>query len=153
MRLVEETEAHVLVRLLLLLRLSRGSLSGATGSSTAGSSSTTTGATRWDGGKLGGTLSDQLQNVSGYSSKVLANCRCGVTYLVDVLALELGDELVKALAISLNADGLKDLLLWCQLCSQRPCEYADLDVAGRGRGVATEAEEKVCRKVLHFDGL
>jgi hypothetical protein len=35
----------------------------------------------------------------------------GVSYLVDVLALKLADELVKALAVSLNADGLKDLLL------------------------------------------
>lgn len=30
---------------------------------------------------------------------------------------------------------------------------ADLDVAGGRRGVTTEAEEKVCRKVLHFDGV
>jgi hypothetical protein len=78
---------------------------------------------------------------------------CGITYLVDVLALELGDELVKALAVSLNADGLKDLLLWCQSWSHRIRKYANLDVAGRGRGVATEAEEEVCREVLHFDGL
>jgi hypothetical protein len=45
------------------------------------------------------------------------------SYLVDVLALELTDE-------------LEDLL----------------DVAGGRRGVTTKAEEKVCRKVLHFDG-
>lgn len=57
-------------------------------------------------------------------------------YLVDVLALKLRDELLKTLVISLNADGLKDLL----------------DVSGLGRGVATEAEEKVCSEVLHFAG-
>jgi hypothetical protein len=58
------------------------------------------------------------------------------SYLVDVLALELTDELVETLAVSLNADRLEDLL----------------DVAGGRRGVTTKAEEKVCRKVLHFDG-
>lgn len=57
------------------------------------------------------------------------------TDLVDVLALELRDELVEALVIGLNADGLKD----------------SLDVLGRGGGVATEAEEKVSGEVLHFD--
>jgi hypothetical protein len=56
-------------------------------------------------------------------------------YLVDVLALELLDELVEALAVGLDADGLKDLL----------------DVAGGRRGVAAEAEEKVCCEVLHCD--
>jgi len=58
-------------------------------------------------------------------------------HLVDVLALELGDELLKAVAVSLNADGLEDRL----------------DVGGRGGGVAAEGEEEVSRQVLHFDGL
>jgi hypothetical protein len=38
-----------------------------------------------------------------------------VPYLVDVLALELAEELVKAVAVSLNTDGLKDLLLMCEM--------------------------------------
>ena len=67
MRLIEETEAHVLVGLLLLLLLlglSGRSLGSTAGSSTTGSGSSTTTATRWDGGKLGRSLGDQLQNVS-----------------------------------------------------------------------------------------
>lgn len=62
-RLIEETETHVLIGLLLLLLLllNRGVLSGTTsGGSTSGSGTTT--ATRWDGGELGGTLRDQLQS-------------------------------------------------------------------------------------------
>jgi hypothetical protein len=71
MRLVEKTEAHVVIGLLLLLLLSLlggGSVGSAASSSTTGSGGSTTGATRWDGGKLGGTLGDQLQGVSSYSS-------------------------------------------------------------------------------------
>lgn len=64
-RLVEKSEAHVVVRLLLLLLLSglRGSLlSGTTsGSSSTTGSGTATGATRWDGGELGRALLDQLE--------------------------------------------------------------------------------------------
>jgi hypothetical protein len=56
-------------------------------------------------------------------------------YLVDVLALELADELVEALAVGLDTDRLKNLL----------------DVAGGGRGVAAESEEEVCCEVLHCD--
>jgi hypothetical protein len=65
MRLVEETETHILVRLLLLLLLGLflGLLGSGTtraaGSSTA-SSGTTSRATRGDGGKLLGTRGDQL---------------------------------------------------------------------------------------------
>ena len=76
MRLVEETEAHVVIGLLLLLLLllsSRGLLSTTGSSSSAAGGSTTTGSTGWDGGELGRTFLDEL---------------------VDVLALELGDELV-----------------------------------------------------------
>jgi hypothetical protein len=94
MRLVEETETHVLVRLLLLLLLgglrSGLSLSGATsGSSTTGSGSTT-GTAGGNGSKLLGTGSDEL---------------------VDVLALKLGDQLVKTVGVSLDTNGLKDGLL------------------------------------------
>jgi hypothetical protein len=67
---------------------------------------------------------------------LIASCKRGTSYLVNVLALELADELLEALVISLDTDGFEDLL----------------DVAGGGRGVATEAEEQVCREVLHSDG-
>lgn len=56
-------------------------------------------------------------------------------YLVDVLALKLGDQGVEAGLISLNTDRLKD----------------SLDVGSGGRGVATESEKEVCREVLHFE--
>jgi hypothetical protein len=73
MRLVEKTEAHVLVGLLLLLLLGLlggGGVTRATGSgSTASSGSTTTGATRWDGGELGRTLRDELRGVN-YCSRI-----------------------------------------------------------------------------------
>lgn len=57
------------------------------------------------------------------------------SYLLDVLALELGDQGVKALVIGLNANGLEN----------------GLDIGGRGGGVASEAEKKVSCEVLHFD--
>lgn len=56
-------------------------------------------------------------------------------YLVDVLALKLGDQGVEARLVSLNTDGLKD----------------GLDVGSGGRGVSTESEKEVCREVLHFE--
>lgn len=60
-RLVEETEAHVLIGLLLLLFLLLGLLLSSRGSSTAsGRSSSGTGAAGGNGGELGGTLSDKL---------------------------------------------------------------------------------------------
>lgn len=73
MRLVEKTETHVLVGLLLLLLL-LGLLSGSGLSSTAGSGGTTRGgsatrATRGNGSKLGGTGGDQLELVSTCSFK------------------------------------------------------------------------------------
>lgn len=59
-RLVEETEAHVVIGLLLLLGLllGGGGLGGSTsgGSTSSGGTSTTGG----NGGELGGTLGDQL---------------------------------------------------------------------------------------------
>ncbi len=62
MRLIEKTEAHILVGLLLVLLLLgdlllRGSSTAGSGTSGWGSSSTP----GWDGGELGGTLRDQLQ--------------------------------------------------------------------------------------------
>ncbi len=56
------------------------------------------------------------------------------SHLVDVLALEPGNEGVEAVAVSLDADGLED----------------GSDVLGRGAGVASEAEEEVSGEVLHF---
>ena len=63
-RLVEETEAHVVVGLLLLLGLLLGG--GGLGGSTGGGGTTSsggTGTTRGNGGELGGTLGDQLRMV------------------------------------------------------------------------------------------
>lgn len=63
-RLVEETEAHVLIGLLLLLSLLLGGGSGGVTTSGGGSSgggSTTTGG---NGGELGGTLGDELEENS-----------------------------------------------------------------------------------------
>ena len=59
-RLVEETEAHVVVGLLLLLGLLLGG--GGLGGSTSGGSTSSggTSTTRGNGGELGGTLGDQL---------------------------------------------------------------------------------------------
>jgi hypothetical protein len=90
MRLVEKTEAHVVVGLLLLLDLllSGGSVSGGSGSTT-GSGGSSAGTAGGNGSKLLGAGGDQL---------------------VDVLALKLGDELVEALGVSLDTDGLKDSL-------------------------------------------
>ena len=56
-------------------------------------------------------------------------------YLLDVLALKLGDQGVEALLIGLNANRLED----------------GLDIGGRGGGVATEGEKKVSCEVLHFE--
>ena len=54
---------------------------------------------------------------------------------MDVLALELRDQSVETLIISFDSDGFENAL----------------DVLCRRRGVTAEVEEKVCRKVLHFD--
>jgi hypothetical protein len=56
-------------------------------------------------------------------------------YLLDILALELGEESVETLIISFDSDGFENAL----------------DVLGRRRRVTAEGEEKICRKVLHFD--
>lgn len=58
-----------------------------------------------------------------------------LSYLGDVLAIELREEGLDALSIGLNADGRED----------------GGDVLGGGRGVATEAKEKVSGEVLHFE--
>lgn len=57
------------------------------------------------------------------------------SYLVDVLARELRDELLKTLILGLNADGAED----------------SLDILSRGRGVAAEGEQEVSCEVLHFE--
>lgn len=58
-----------------------------------------------------------------------------MSYLRDILALELGDESVETVLVGLNANGLED---------------GD-DVSGLGAGVATESEEEVSCEVLHFE--
>jgi len=65
-RLVEQTEAHVLVRLLLLLFLLSllGRLLGGTGATSSRSSTSRGGTTRWDGGELALALGDQLCDLS-----------------------------------------------------------------------------------------
>merc|ERR1712098_254757 len=82
-RLVEKTETHILVGLLLLLFLLLGLLSGGTSSSWG----STTSSSRWNGSQLAGTLSDQL---------------------LDVLALELRDKGGETLIIGLDSNGLED---------------------------------------------
>lgn len=57
-------------------------------------------------------------------------------YLVDVLSLELRDELVETVAVSLDSDGLEN----------------GLDIGGGWAGVSTEAEKEVCCHVLHVCG-
>ena len=66
MRLVEKTEAHVVIGLLLLLSLllSGGGLSGTTSGSGASSGGSTTGTAGGNGSKLLRAGSDQLRQVS-----------------------------------------------------------------------------------------
>lgn len=58
------------------------------------------------------------------------------TNLLEVLALELSNELLEALGLSVNADGGED----------------SLDVSNGGRLVAGKGKEHVGGDVLHFDG-
>jgi hypothetical protein len=96
-RLVKETETHVIIGLLLLLLLSGlgcSLLSSTTGgSSSATSSGTTARSARGNGSELGRTLLDEL---------------------VYVLAVELGDQLVETLVVSLDTDGFEDGLCYCK---------------------------------------
>lgn len=123
----------------LLLGLLLGSLGSGTASGSTSSGGSATSTARGDRGELGGTLSDQLYCilVSTQSLRIPSSRKWGRSYLVDVLALELRNELLETLIVSLDTDGLKDLL----------------DVGGRGGGVATEPEKEVRSQVLHFDGL
>lgn len=57
------------------------------------------------------------------------------SYLVDVLALELRQELLKTLGVGLNSNGVEDLL----------------DIVGRRLLGATEGEEEVSSEILHFE--
>ena len=58
-----------------------------------------------------------------------------ISYFLDVLALELGEELLNALVVGINTDGGENIV----------------DIAGRWRGVAGKAEEKESCEVLHFE--
>lgn len=131
-RLVEQTEAHVLVRLLLLLLLlgSRGvSSRGSASSSRSRSGSSSNGTAGRDGGQLLGTLLDQLfvELVCSPQVTLLGNAIAIYAYLVDVLALKLLEQRVDARLLSLDAHRAEDLL----------------DVLSRGGGVAAEAEKEV----------
>ena len=147
MRLVEETEAHVVVGLLLLL-LSLlglgGGLSGTTsGGSTTGGGGTST--TRGNGGELLRAGRDQLDSVlvvarrkSTSYVRGCANFACRIcAYLVDVLALELLKERAEALLVGVNANRAED----------------GLDVLSGRRRVAGQAEEEESCEVLHLDGV
>ena len=120
---------HTLLLLLSLLLSSGGTASGSTASSGSGTTSTT----RWDGSQLAGTLSDQLPRIS------LVNILCPAcidsAYLLEILALELGDQGGETLIVSLDSDGFEDLL----------------DVLVGGSGVASDGEEEVCCEVLHLE--
>lgn len=146
MRLVEETEAHVVVGLLLLL-LSLlglgGGVSGATssGSTTGGGGSS---ATRGNGGELLRAGSDQLDGMLVACRKSTSHVRgCAnfasrvFAYLGDVLALELLEERAEALLVGVNANGAED----------------GLDVLSGRRRVAGQAEEEESCEVLHLDGV
>jgi hypothetical protein len=146
-RLVEETEAHVVVRLLLLL-LSLLGLGGGLSGTTSGGSTTSRGGTsttRGNGGELLRAGRDQLDCV------LVVACRRGTShvrgcavfacricaYLVDVLALELLKERGEALLVGVNANGAEDRL----------------DVLSGRRRVAGQAEEEESCEVLHVDGV
>src|SRR6266536_1595077 len=91
--------------LFLLLRLLLGS-SATCGSSAASSRSSTTCSTRWDGGQLACTLSDQLCSLLESTPYRLVR---EFPYLLEILALELRDESGETLIISLDTDGFEDL--------------------------------------------
>ena len=57
-----------------------------------------------------------------------------VSYLLQILALELTEELFQAVTIGLDANGFKDFS----------------DIGGRGVGVSAETEKEVSREMLHF---
>src|SRR5690348_3032951 len=102
MRLIEETEAHILIGLLLLLLLLLSlSLLNSTATSGTTCSAATTTATRWDRGEFCGTFRDQLQHVS---SLLVINVSL-IAYGVDILALELSKESIETLRVGLNSDG------------------------------------------------
>ena len=59
----------------------------------------------------------------------------GIAYLLEVLALELSNELLEALGVSVDTDGGENLL----------------DIGSGGLGVAGKSQEKVGSEVLHFE--
>lgn len=61
--------------------------------------------------------------------------RASVTNLLEVLALELGDDLLETVTLSVDADGGED----------------GLDVGGGGGLVAGKGEEEVGSEILHFE--
>jgi hypothetical protein len=79
-------------------------------------------------------LSPRRSTIQSISNLALF-CPLFFAYLLDILALQLGEESVKTLIISLDSDGFENLL----------------DVLCGRRGVTAEGEEKVGCEVLHFD--
>lgn len=134
--LVEETEAHIFVRLFLLfffflflLRLSWSRITPSSRSTTSCCPTSTS--ARWDRCEFRSTLRDQLR-------KDVSLCRANrslqaSTYFLQVFALKLRDQFVQALVVCVNSYGGKDIL----------------DILGRRRSVATEAEKEVCCEMLH----
>ena len=57
-----------------------------------------------------------------------------ISYLLQIFALELTEELFQAVTIGLDANGFKDFS----------------DIGGRRAGVSAEAEEEVSCEMLHF---
>jgi len=57
-----------------------------------------------------------------------------ISYLLQILVLELTEELFQAVTLGLDANGSKDFS----------------DIGGRGVGVSAEAEEEVSCEILHF---
>ena len=144
----------------LLLLLLGGGLGGTSGSGGSTGRSGGGGTTRRDGSELGRTLSDQLRKGKGWRRGIIVHiiikrninttpsrhpntqptvlvCIRGdwrpQTDLVDILALELGDELLNSARVDLGTGSLED--------------RGDVG-SGRG-GLSTELEEEVGGDVLH----
>jgi hypothetical protein len=132
--LIEQTKAHVVVRLLLLLFLLllfllRVATVAAGSTSGSGATCATARTARWNAGELGGTLSDELTT----DVRIPLVASMPSTNLVDVLVLELVDQSLEAVVVGLDSDRGKNLL----------------NVLRRRAGVSGEAEEEVRCEVLH----
>lgn len=142
-RLVKETKAHVLIRLLLLLfflglLLFLGRSSSATSSrGTSRCCYSSAPSARRNGCQFGWALRDQL--FKGLVSWEDSLTEKGIpkaspkTYIVQIFAVELSKEFTKTTIVGIDPDGVQNMLY----------------VLGRGGVVSAEAEEQVSSKVLH----